>query len=124
MFRNLEVGVLHHVLDGVRIANLDRLQKLVDEVVPQELLVVDQVVRDEVGIVDGGVDKRSLVAVRAKHDRDLLIMTRVQQFLRGLVLRIELLCPLGLRARDAASETHPASLPVLLHVVSVTVSCF
>ena len=51
-------------------------------------------------------------------------MTRVQQFLRGLVLRIELLCPLGLRARDAASETHPASLPVLLYVVSVTVSCF
>ena len=51
-------------------------------------------------------------------------MTRVQQFLRGLVLRIELLCPLGLRARDAASETHPASLSVLLHVVSVTGSCF
>ena len=72
MFRNLEVGVFHHVLDGVRIANLDRLQKLVDEVVPQELLVVDQVVRDEVRIVDGGVDKRSLVAVCAKHDRDLL----------------------------------------------------
>ena len=72
MFRNLEVGVLHHVLDRVRIADLDRLQKLVDEVVPQELLVVDQVVRDKVRIVDGGVDKRSLVAVRAKHDRDLL----------------------------------------------------
>ena len=72
MFRNLEVGVFHHVLDGVRIANLDRLQKLVDEVIPQELLVVDQVVRDKVRIVDGGVDKRSLVAVRAKHDRDLL----------------------------------------------------
>ena len=72
MFRNLEVGVFHHVLDGVRIADLDRLQKLVDEVVPQELLVVDQVVRDEVGIVDCGVDKRPLVAVRAKHDRDLL----------------------------------------------------
>ena len=72
MFRNLEVGVLHHVLDGVRIADLDRLQKLVDEVVPQELFVVDQVVRDEVRIVDCGVDKRSLVAVRAKHDRDLL----------------------------------------------------
>ena len=72
MFRNLEVGVFHHVLDGIRIADLDRLQKLMDQVVPQELLVVDQVVRDEVGIVDGGVDKRSLVAVRAKHDRDLL----------------------------------------------------
>ena len=72
MFRNLEVGVFHHVLDGVRIADLDRLQKLVDQIVPQELLVVDQVVRDEVGIVDGGVDKRSLVAVRAKHDRHLL----------------------------------------------------
>ena len=72
MFRNLEVGVFHHVLDGVRIADLDRLQKLVDQVVPQELLVVDQVVRDEVRIVDGGVDKRSLVAVRAKHDRDLM----------------------------------------------------
>ena len=51
-------------------------------------------------------------------------MPRVQQFLRGLVLRIELLCSLCLRARDAASETHPASLAVLLHVVSVTVSCF
>ena len=72
MLRNLEVGVFHHVLDGVRIADLDRLQKLVDEVVPQELFVVDQVVRDKVRIVDGGVDKRSLVAVRAKHDRDLL----------------------------------------------------
>ena len=69
--RNLEVSILDHVLDRIGVADLNSLEQLMNKVLPQELAVVNVPVWLEERVVDGGIDERSFVAVRSKHDRHL-----------------------------------------------------
>ena len=69
--RNLEVGILDHILDGIGVANLDGLEQLVDKILPQELLIVNVVIWGKEGVVNSGIDERSFVAVCSKHDGHL-----------------------------------------------------
>ena len=69
--RNLEVCILDHVLYRIGVADLDGLEQLVNQVVPQELGVVNVAVWLKERVVDGGIHERSFVAVRSKHDGHL-----------------------------------------------------